>query len=1356
MASPTFNKDGSLIGFLKTVKGISTLAVADTASGHVRIISMPDGGDTDANLSLEEKLRRERTRQVAQGVTSIAWIPDTSKVIFPRVGSLLCVDASVPEGSSVHSEHDSTAPTLHTITAQPSLLFDKTSTGAEGSAIDPKLSPDGSMLAFVQQDELYVLRLPAAGAGAGAGTAVRVTYGARDTADKGGLHNGLADYVTDEEFDRHTGYWWSPCGRYIAFQHTDERHIPRFTIPHGEQPAAPHAGESHRYPFAGAANPIVKIGVLEVAAALANAGASSPVVWLDVGGDTDLYIPRVAWLPTGLQLPIGGQQGDRPQLALQVMNRRQNVLDLVVFDSSTGKGCLLVRDTPPAHVPSGRGLGKTWVNTYQHCTFLDPVAWPKAKLPGLSPSAVQDIAGYVLWGSERSGYEQVYLYALSLLPEAYGPAPSTEGGGSGKKGKGKGAGSVASRAYSGPPKDAAPYPPGTEGPGEGTPLPATCLGCVTGRSSSKYVVEDVAGVFPIPGGAQCGPALYFTGSLDSPLERHLYAVPIFRSEWDVEERVCHYGTPGLRRLTSGPGMHTCVLAGREGAVLIADTLSSLHCPPSLSLLRYDPSQRFPSHSLSASHRPASLGGTVKSPGPASSSRPMSLAMSPGPTTGAPFLGAGPLAMSAGAGQPDPLGASRGRSMSISSGAQGTDSDVLLAPFTAPAEDITQVVAFERTGWYGARMSVGVALIAVLAGAVPTGLLGTPGHYTALRAFLQAKAAGREEGGEGGADSEGEGGGGSMGGASAALSTVTRALEGVAAVVSTSISSGMTRLDGLGERVMNQLQQGVSIPKAGNATTGSSSAPAGGTASATGNASSGRPPSGSASGLSGLGIGAALGSLPGLGLPTMPTLDGIGRHIKSALKPPSPVHVRAAGETGAGDSALHSSSSASSGEVVIALDASEQGSGREGAGGQGGGAGARMETPVKAGEGRSGRTTPVSPGVVNMNAALFGLGTPAPTGSSPPSGLGSTLPSSSLSLSSSSLPSRMMQGTWSSGGGQGGGDPALPSSYTAATPEEAETAATAAKANPAPLIFRLPSADGVTPLFACLHLPDPTLHGHGPYPLILSVYGGPRVQKVKAEWNLASEARAQALRRDGFMVLSVDNRGTARRGLAFEAHLHRAMGTVEVEDQAHAVKTVLAFGKGMLGDSARVGVYGWSYGGYMTLQCMMSHPGLFHMGVAGAPVVYWEGYDTGYTERYMDTPAKEDNAAGYGSASVLSKVDALCGRLLLVHGLLDENVHVRHTWALVRALQQAGIPHETLFLPGERHVVRNPSAKAYMDSAIKDHFHRYMGSTLAAPEPVTRVQGSAVQAQATLPLAAASSSAEASVVDTPTAPTPSST
>src|SRR5262249_32922945 len=159
-----------------------------------------------------------------------------------------------------------------------------------------------------------------------------------------------------------------------------------------------------------------------------------------------------------------------------------------------------------------------------------------------------------------------------------------------------------------------------------------------------------------------------------------------------------------------------------------------------------------------------------------------------------------------------------------------------------------------------------------------------------------------------------------------------------------------------------------------------------------------------------------------------------------------------------------------------------------------------------------------------------------------------------------------------------------------------------------------------------------------------------VQTVSESWSLTADLTAQFLTARGFAVWKMDNRGSARRGHAFEAALNRRMGTVEVRDQEDGVAFVRATWPEV--DATRVGITGASYGGYMTLPCLTEAPDTFHAGVSVAPVTDWDGYDTCYTERYMGTP--EDNPDGYRAASVLTRADRLRGSLLLIHGMLDEN------------------------------------------------------------------------------------------------------
>ncbi|CAM9147127.1 unnamed protein product, partial [Choristocarpus tenellus] len=234
----------------------------------------------------------------------------------------------------------------------------------------------------------------------------------------------------------------------------------------------------------------------------------------------------------------------------------------------------------------------------------------------------------------------------------------------------------------------------------------------------------------------------------------------------------------------------------------------------------------------------------------------------------------------------------------------------------------------------------------------------------------------------------------------------------------------------------------------------------------------------------------------------------------------------------------------------------------------------------------------------------------------------------------------------------------------------------------PEIITFSTRDGAAELFSALYRPDVMVHGPGPYPTIVAVYGGPHVQWVSRSWATTVDMRAQRLRDLGFLVLKCDNRGTFRRGLAFEGWLKHSMGGVEISDQEDCVHWAVKQG---LADPARVGVYGWSYGGYATVMCLCKAPNTFRVGVSGAPVSAWDGYDTHYTERYMGTP--QENAEGYRESSVLTHANKLQGKLMLVHGLIDENVHFRHTARLINSLIAARKPYDLLIFPDERHSPR---------------------------------------------------------------------
>lgn len=197
-----------------------------------------------------------------------------------------------------------------------------------------------------------------------------------------------------------------------------------------------------------------------------------------------------------------------------------------------------------------------------------------------------------------------------------------------------------------------------------------------------------------------------------------------------------------------------------------------------------------------------------------------------------------------------------------------------------------------------------------------------------------------------------------------------------------------------------------------------------------------------------------------------------------------------------------------------------------------------------------------------------------------------------------------------------------------------------------------------------------------YPVVVMVYGGPASQTVKRAW---APDFNQYLAQHGYVVFSIDNRGTPRRGAAFGGALYGKQGTVEVADQLKGVEWLKSQ---PWVDGKRIGVYGWSNGGYMTLMLLARASDQYTCGVAGAPVTDWGLYDTHYTERYMGLP--KANVEGYREARVLEHIDGLTSKLLLIHGMADDNVLFTNSTALMSALQKRGQPFELMTYPGAKH------------------------------------------------------------------------
>ncbi|KAJ0411190.1 hypothetical protein ATCC90586_008906 [Pythium insidiosum] len=447
----SFSPDGQRVAFLHSRENQLTrqLYALDAASKEIALLaSPPNQGNTEGNLSLEEKLRRERQRQMGVGITSYAWCPtpQSQRILYPITGDLYIQERPG---------------------AELRLLFDKTTTGVAGGAIDPQFSPDGKWIAFVQDKEVYVISssLPADGS---TQRAVQITSGARGIEGKS---NGLACFLTQEELSRFRGFWWSPDSTQIAFEQVDESAIPEFRIMHsGSADVGDGAQEDHRYPFAGGVNPLRRLGVVAVRHSDAESMASP--VWMDfVDPETDFYISRVHWLP------------DR-SLGVQRLNRLQDEAWLYRFDVATGRANVLIHEKNPVWINANYLFRNIETENKQAFRFI--------------------------WGSERTGYMHLYLYEFN---------PSTQS--------------------------------------------AQLLGALTG---GDWSVESIEGIDVARG------KVYFCGTADTPLERHLYVTSLFPGE----------AMPKPIRLTGPAGMHTVVMDGACRSFV--DVYSNLETPPTARLL----------------------------------------------------------------------------------------------------------------------------------------------------------------------------------------------------------------------------------------------------------------------------------------------------------------------------------------------------------------------------------------------------------------------------------------------------------------------------------------------------------------------------------------------------------------------------------------------------------------------------------------------------------------------------------------------------------------------------------------------------------------------------------------------------
>jgi len=241
-----------------------------------------------------------------------------------------------------------------------------------------------------------------------------------------------------------------------------------------------------------------------------------------------------------------------------------------------------------------------------------------------------------------------------------------------------------------------------------------------------------------------------------------------------------------------------------------------------------------------------------------------------------------------------------------------------------------------------------------------------------------------------------------------------------------------------------------------------------------------------------------------------------------------------------------------------------------------------------------------------------------------------------------------------------------------------------------------AADGVTPLYGKLILPT-HFESSKKYPVIVYLYNGPNVQLIHNSFPESGNLWYEYMAQHGYIVFTMDGRGSWNRGINFEQATFRKLGDAEMADQLKGVDYLKSL---PYVDADRMGVHGWSYGGFMTTSLMLKHPGVFKCAVAGGPVMDWKMYEVMYTERYMNTP--ENNPDGYANANLLDKVKNLQGKLLLIHGTNDNTVVWQHSIDFIKKSVDEGVQVDYFVYPGYEHNVRGKD-RAHLMQKISNYF-----------------------------------------------------
>ncbi len=255
--------------------------------------------------------------------------------------------------------------------------------------------------------------------------------------------------------------------------------------------------------------------------------------------------------------------------------------------------------------------------------------------------------------------------------------------------------------------------------------------------------------------------------------------------------------------------------------------------------------------------------------------------------------------------------------------------------------------------------------------------------------------------------------------------------------------------------------------------------------------------------------------------------------------------------------------------------------------------------------------------------------------------------------------------------------------------------------PTPEFFTITSRDSIE--FQCSMIKPPHFEAKEKYAVLVYVYGGPHAQVVRNSWGGSRYLWHAFLAQRGYIVFSLDNRGSFGKGPAWEDPILKTMGNLELADQMAGVEYLKSL---PYVDSTRIGIWGWSYGGYMTCLAMFKAPGVFASGAAVAPVTDWRLYDTIYTERYMKRP--EDNPEGYEDSAPLNFVEGLEAPFLLIHGTADDNVHMQNSMRLTEELVEKGKDFELMLYPGKLHDIGGDAARIHLYKQLTDFFERTLG------------------------------------------------